>query len=91
MSTRKQTVSAVENTVEGNPYPRLVGVDVRQATVEISMQIPLKPKIGLPYDPMTSLLGILPEEYKALRVFVTLMERVNFILALKYLSVSREG
>lgn len=65
-STRKQMASAGRIQVKGNPpYTRLAGVHASQATVEASMKVPLKVKVELPYDPMTSFLGIPPRKYKA--------------------------
>ena len=47
---------------KGNPLTLLVGMQTSTATVEDSVEIPLKPGIELPYDPAIPLLGIHTEE-----------------------------
>ena len=42
----------------------LVGMQTDADSMEDCMEIPLKPRIKLPYDPEISLLGIYPEEPK---------------------------
>ena len=50
---------------KGNPLALLVGMQTGAATVENSMEVPLKLKIGLPYYPAITLLGrYLPKGYK---------------------------
>ena len=50
---------------KGNPLALLVGMQIYTATMESSMEIPLK-KLGIkpPYDPAIPLLGTHPEETK---------------------------
>ena len=45
---------------KGNPLALLVGMSIDTATMENSMEVPLK--IELPYDPAIPLLGIYPEK-----------------------------
>ena len=65
---------------KGNPLTLLVGMQTSAATVENSVEIPLKNrmKIGLPYDPAIPLLGIHTEETRIERDTCTPM----FIVAL---------
>ena len=44
-----------------NPFALLVGMETSAAAVEISMEIPQKLKMDLPFDPAISLLGIYPK------------------------------
>ena len=47
---------------KGNPLTLLVGMQTSTATMENSVEIPLKLEIELPYDPAIPLLGIHTEE-----------------------------
>jgi hypothetical protein len=47
------------------PYALLVGTKISAATGEISIKIPQKTKIELPYDPTILLLHIYPKETKS--------------------------
>ena len=51
---------------KGNPFALLVGIQNSTATVESSMDIPQKIKMGVPFDPAILLLGIYPKEPKTL-------------------------
>ena len=46
----------------GNPLARLVGMQTGTAALENSVEVPLKLKIDLPYDPAIALLGIYPRD-----------------------------
>ena len=64
---------------KGNPLTLLVGMQTSTATMENSVEIPLKKlQIELPYDPAIPLLGIYTEETRIERVTCTPM----FIAAL---------
>ena len=47
---------------KGNPLTLLVGMQTSTATMENSVEIPLKTEIELPYDPAISLLRTYPAE-----------------------------
>ena len=47
---------------KGNPLTLLVGMQTSTATMENSVEIPLKLEIELPYDPAITLLGIHTKE-----------------------------
>ena len=47
-----------------NPHTLLVGLLIGTITMEISMEVPHKTKIILPYDPPIPLLGIYPKDLK---------------------------
>ncbi|XDA70409.1 hypothetical protein R6Z07F_000779 [Ovis aries] len=63
---------------KGNPLTLLVGMQTSTATMENSVEIPLKLQIELPYDPAIPLLGIHTEETRIERDTCTPM----FITAL---------
>ena len=63
---------------KGNPLTLLVGMQTSTATMENSVEIPLKTEIELPYDPAIPLLGIHTEETRRERDTCTPM----FIAAL---------
>ena len=63
---------------KGNPLTLLVGMQTSTATMENSVEIPLKNEIELPYDPAIPLLGIHSEETRIERDTCTPM----FITAL---------
>ena len=63
---------------KGNPLILLVGMQTSTATMENSVEIPLKLEIELPYDPVIPLLGIHTEETRSERNTCTPM----FIAAL---------
>ena len=52
---------------KGNPLTLLVGMQTRTATMENSVEIPLKLEIELPYDPAITLLGIHTKETRTER------------------------
>ena len=52
---------------KGNPLTLLVGMQTSTATMENSVEIPLKIAIELPYDPAIPLLGIHTEETRTER------------------------
>ena len=61
---------------KGNPLTLLLGMQTSTATMENSVEIPLKLEIELPYDPAIPLLGIRTEETRIERdtctpVFIT--------------------
>ena len=47
---------------KGNPLALLVGMEIDTATLENSMEVSLKLKMELPYDPAIPLLGIYPKK-----------------------------
>ena len=49
---------------KGNLLTLLVGMQTGTATMENSVEIPLKTRIELPYNPEIPLLGIYPKETK---------------------------
>ena len=49
-----------------NPYALLVGMWTGAASMENSMEVPQKVKIGLPYDTAIPFLGIYPKDTKSL-------------------------
>ena len=51
---------------KGNPSALLVGMQTGAATVENSMEFPLKIKHGTASDPMIALLGIYPKNPETL-------------------------
>ena len=55
---------------KGNCHKLLVGVQTGLATVENSVEIPLKLKIELPYHPKIPLLGIQPKETRTTPMFM---------------------
>ena len=63
---------------KGNPLTLLVGMQTGTATMENSVEIPLKTRIELPYNPEIPLLGIHTEETRIERDMCTPM----FIAAL---------
>ena len=63
---------------KGNPLTLLLGMQTSTATMENSVEIPLKLEIELPYDPAIPLLGIHTEETRSERDTCTPM----FITAL---------
>ena len=52
---------------KGNPLTLLVGMQTSTATMENSVEIPLKTEIELPYDPAIPLLGIHTKETRTER------------------------
>ena len=52
---------------KGNPPTLLVGMQTSTATMENSVEIPLKLELELPYDPAIPLLGIYTEETRTER------------------------
>ena len=59
---------------KGNPLTLLVGMQTSTATMENSVEIPLKKlQIELPYDPAIPLLGIYTEETRIERDKCTLL------------------
>ena len=65
---------------KGNPLTLLVEMQTSTATMENSVEIPLKLEIELPYDPAIPLLGIRTEETRIERDTCTPM----FIAALEH-------
>ena len=51
---------------KGNPFALLVGMQTAAATVESTVDIPLKLKMDLPFDPAIPLLGMYSKETKTL-------------------------
>ena len=76
---------------KGNPLTLLVGMQISTASMENSVEIPLKKmEIELPYDPAIPLLGIHTEETRTERdsctsMFITAL----FTIARTYMSISR--
>ena len=65
--TKKFTNNTGEDTKNRKPCTLLVGMQIRVATVENSMEVPQKKlKIELPYDPAIPLLCIYVKKIKTL-------------------------
>ena len=58
--------SAREDVEKRNPFALLVGMQTGAATVESSVELPQKLKMGLSFDPIIPLLGIYLKELKTL-------------------------